>query len=178
MSNAPTPDEAYEAYEREIDLLRSAERTGAPTRDIHSDFFGLPQDEFVAALRELRDEIESRAYLAIVAAAEATVQLDFRARAGARASTLLRATARSWTRAEKRGRRIVLEEILDAWAKLHGARQDAISQFKQLLQHRHWLAHGRYFTNRAGVPVGPAFAVERARALFKALREIDPAFPR
>ena len=44
MPSAPGPEEAYQWYEQEIDLLTSAARTGAPTQDVHSAFFALPHD--------------------------------------------------------------------------------------------------------------------------------------
>lgn len=48
MPAAPGPEEAYESFKREIDLLESAGRTGAPRRDDQSRFFsGLPHDEFI-----------------------------------------------------------------------------------------------------------------------------------
>jgi len=175
---APSPDEAFASFEREIGLLETAGRTGAPTQDPDSGFFGLPHDEFVTLLRDLRDEIEQRAYLVIVAAAEAVIQVDFRARVDGRAAVLLRDRARQLSRQERRGRRIVLEDVLDAWADLPDARRAPISEFKQLLNHRHWLAHGRYFVNRAAVPDDPGFAVARARTLLAELNRLDPTFPR
>lgn len=178
MPAAPGPEDMYRAYEHEIDLLESAGRTGAPTRDPGSEFFGLPHADFVDALRALRDEIEHRAYLAIVASVEAMVQLDLRARKREKASVPLRDVARRLTREERGGRYIVLEDVLDAWTDLPGARGAPISEFKQLLLHRHWLAHGRYFVDRAGVPAGPDFAIERSRALLAELGRLDPAFPR
>jgi hypothetical protein len=172
------PESAFASFQQEVDLLRSAERTRAPTDDALSSFFGLPHDDFVEELRLLRDEIEQRAYLAIVAATEAVVQVDFRSRINARAGVPLRQEARDRRREERGGRRIVLEDVLDAWAELPGARRASISEFRQLLGHRHWLAHGRYFVNRAGVPQDPNFAFARARALLDELVRLDAAFPR
>jgi hypothetical protein len=175
---APGPNEAFASFECEVDLLLSAGRTGAPAQDAKSGFFGLPHDDFLDVLRNLRDEIEQRAYFAIVAAAEGVIQIDFRARANGRANVPLRSKARDLTRKERHRRRIVLEDVLDAWSDLPGARREPISEFKQLLNHRHWLAHGRYFVNRAGVPDDPSFAMARATALFDELHRVDPAFPR
>jgi hypothetical protein len=175
---APSPDQAFASFEREVDLLVSAGRTGAPTQDAASAFFGMPHADFVDALGTLRDEVEQRAYLAIVAATEAVVQVDFRSRAGGRSSVPLRDKARELKRKEREKRRIVLEDVLDAWANLPGARQEPISEFKQLLHHRHWLAHGRFFVNRSGVPEDPGFAIARSRGLLSELQRVDPAFPR
>ncbi|MEO7032447.1 MAG: hypothetical protein ABI548_01325 [Polyangiaceae bacterium] len=174
---APLPEEAFASFDREIGLLTSAERTGAPTQDPQSEFFGMPSDEFVECLLVLRDEIEQRAYLGIVAAVEAVVQVDFSARAKGRSSVPLAADAHTLQRQERSGRRIVLEDVLDAWSSIANARKAPISEFKQLLNHRHWLAHGRYFVNRAGVSDDPGFAIARARALLAELNRLDPKFP-
>jgi len=122
------PEQPYRWYETGIDLLKSAARTGAPTTDQASVFFGLPREEFIDALREVRDEVEQRAYLAIVAAVEAVLQLDFRSRIQARASVPLRDEARRLNRQERRGRRILLEDVLDCWANLPEARGASIGR--------------------------------------------------
>lgn len=171
---------AFTAFRQEVALIESEGRTAASTFDVASDFFGLPHDDFTAQLRSLRDEVEQRAYLAIVAASEAVLQVDIRARARGKSSALLYGTARSLLRNEDRqrnGRRIVVEDVLDAWRKTAGARA-AVSQFKQLLEHRHWLAHGRHFPHHESVPGDPTFAYHRSRALFAELTRLDESFPR
>lgn len=57
------------------------------------------------------------------------------------------------------------------------AQSEGLRGVKQLLGHRHWLAHGRYFVERGGVPDDPGFAIERTRSLFADLKRIDPNFP-
>jgi hypothetical protein len=172
------PEEAFRSHQQEIDLLESSARTGAPTQDARSKFFGQPFDDFTEALVALRDEIEAHAYLAIVAATEAIAQMDIRARARGRSGVLLRNEARALDKAERDGRRIRFEDVLDAWKSVPGVRRAPLSEFEQLLPRRHWLAHGRYFTNNAPVPGDPGFAVERARALLGELVRIDEQFPR
>jgi hypothetical protein len=179
MTAAVDPEDVYEWYLQQVDLLESMGRTGAPTQDPDcAKFFGMPFDEFTEALRDLLDEIERSAYLAIVASSEALIQVDFRARKGGKASVLLQKEARELSKHEKHGRRIVLEDVLDAWKTVPNAPVGTISQFKQLLPHRHWLAHGRYFANRAPVPADPGFAIERLRDLRASLSAVDPTFPR
>jgi hypothetical protein len=172
------PEQAFRSYETERDLLESAARSGAPTRDVRSTFFGLPFDDFTRTLLALRDDIEAHAYLTIVAAAEAILQVDFRARVRGRAAVPLRDEARSLEKEERDGRRIRFEDVLDAWKLLPEIRRDPLSQFEQLLPRRHWLAHGRYFASNAPVPGDPAFAIERVRALLRELQRADKQFPR
>ncbi len=179
MTEAVDPENAYEWYLQQIDLLESMGRTGAPTQDPHcAKFFGMPFDDFTDALRDLRDEIEHSAYLAIVSSSEALIQVDFRARKGGKASVPLQGEARRMAKEEKRGRRIVLEDVLEAWKRVPDAPVRAISDFKQLLLHRHWLAHGRYFVDRDSISADPGFAIERLRKLRTSLNKIDVAFPR
>lgn len=175
MAEVLAPEEAHEAYLREVALLESEARTHSATRDPESRFFGVPHDDFQALLLALRDEIEARAYLAIVAAAEGLLQLDLRARARGKARVLLGHFARA---ALRRPRRVELDELLDEWRGVSAVHKAAVSQFKQQLPFRHWLAHGRYFAARPSVPPDPNFAWARARALIDELRRVDPGFPR
>jgi hypothetical protein len=180
MTATLDPEEAYEWYLKQIDLLESMGRTGAPTQDERcAKFFGMPFDEFAETLRDLRDELEQSAYLTIIASGEAVLQVDFRARKGRKASVPLRNEARALAKKEKKkGRRIVLEDVLDAWKEFPHAPSGVISEFKQLLPHRHWLAHGRYFEDAAPVPDDPGFAIARFRNLRISLGRIDSEFPR
>lgn len=178
MSTAVDPEDTYAGYLQQVDLLESMGRTGAPSQDPKCKFFGMPFDELIEVLRGVRDEIEQSAYLAIVASGEAVLQVDFRARKGGKASVLLQQEARNLTKQEKHGRRIILEDVLDAWKSVPNASVGAISAFKQLLPHRHWLAHGRYFVNKAPVPADPGFAIVRFRDLCSALNKLDATFPR
>jgi hypothetical protein len=77
----------------------------------------------------------------------------------------------------KRHRRMVVEDVLDAWAGLPEVRKAAISEYKQLLTRRHWLAHGRFFQDRSAVPGDPGFAYARTAAMVAELRRVEPGFP-
>lgn len=174
-----SPDDAHDLYLKEIAVLVAEGHSGSAPRDTDSLFFGYPHDDYIAALRGLRDEVEERAYLAIVAATEGVLQSDFRARSRTKARVPLSKTAKDLLKKrEKAGRRVELEEILDAWAAETDVPNGVTGQFKQLMSHRHWLAHGRYFVDKGGVPTGPDFAYARANTLLAQLRTVDPSFPR
>lgn len=170
----------HQHFRDEIALIVSAQRTSSPTLDPKSPWFGLPHSDFVVVLSSLRDEVEQRAYLALVAATEAVLQVDFRSRAHAKRKTLLAGRARHSVWEEKKyAARVVVEDVLDAWKNVPGARKAPIAEFRQLLTHRHWLAHGRYFENKAGVTTDdPEFVFHRVRACLDELKRLDPAFPR
>lgn len=173
------PEEAYESYLKQVEVLENAGRTGAPMLDEKcTRFYGMPFDDFTEALRNLRDELEQSAYLMVIASGEAVLQSDFRARKGRKASVPLRDEARALAKKENKGKRIILDDLLDAWKEVPNAPVGAISEFKQLLPHRHWLAHGRYFVDTAPVPFDPGFAIARFRNLRSSLSKIDSEFPR
>ncbi len=90
MIGAETPQGAFASYRRELELLESAWRTGAPRGDRRCAFFEMPPAEFATLLEAQRDAIDEASYLGIVAEAEAVLQRDFRARASAKASVPLR----------------------------------------------------------------------------------------
>jgi hypothetical protein len=178
MSAATDPEDTYERYIQQVELFKSVGRTGAPTQDPScAQFYGMPYDDFTEILRASLDELEQSAYLMIIASSEAVLQLDFRARAGEKASVPLQREARGLRKREKQ-RRIGLEDVLDAWKKHPLVTSGTVSEFKQLLPHRHWLAHGRYFRDMAPVSADPGFAIARFRALRNALQSVDSAFPR
>ena len=114
-----------------------------------------------------------------MAATEAILQVDFKSRVRARRNTLLSRTARHLVKKRtEAGKRVEVKDILDRWKDAADAKRGPISEFLQLLTYRHWLAHGRYFKNTAGVPTDPEYAFARATACLDELVRLDPAFPR
>jgi hypothetical protein len=53
-----------------------------------------------------------------------------------------------------------------------------VGRIKQLYRLRHWLAHGRYFTNRSGVQHDPPSAFYVIEEFIRAIHAADPDFPR
>lgn len=180
MIGAREPEDAFVAYEREVDLLESAARTGAPTEDVRSKFFGWPADDFRDALKVQRDRVEASTYLSIVALTEGILQRDWKERAHGKANVpLTHAARRLFATAQKRNSVVTVELILDAWREAPECTPGPVSRFKQLYKHRHFLAHGSWFTRYTpAVPVDPGYAIARYRALIAALRSVDAKFPR
>jgi hypothetical protein len=73
------------------------------------------------------------------------------------------------------------EDILGAWKKELGAGAKVIGNFKQVVQYRHWLAHGRYWKQSSGLTEIRVYDVsERGNAVLSAvpiLPEIEYAPP-
>lgn len=125
----------------------------------------LTSDEVTSRLQELRSELDLQANLMLLSAFEAEV---FRAFETVVAKPLRRRIAH---RLDRTARRPALDDVLDAWKSAAGIRSRAVGEFRQLLDLRHWLAHGRRWSlDRCGVRyASPRLVYERGEALLVAL---------
>jgi hypothetical protein len=150
MSRFPAVDEIIAAYEDQVEalerLLRARTRAVAESA---SRFFGLTIPDLQARLAHDREELDRWALLVVVASFEATLRSDARARIDARTKDVMRKPLRDLF--EEHDPRVRLEDILVLWegrAPVGGKHKQAI---RALLKHRHWLAHGRHWTNKHGL---------------------------
>ena len=158
----------------EIVLIAIREPTRFP------DFQFLPKPEIRADVARRRDELDQQIVLMLTASFEAAFQVDYRDRVQRRLKDdISRGMRDLYKKAGKRrpGRnRATLEEILDIWKEITGETR-SIGGLNQLVQYRHWLAHGRYWTQKSGLPsVDPLQASQRGRAVFHALRDHNVLF--
>ena len=51
--------------------------------------------------------------------------------------------------------KVRLDDILDVWRDSAGQGKGSFGKLKQFFEHRHWLAHGRYWTDKSGVQPDP-----------------------
>lgn len=168
----PTPSELWEHYEAAVEGLSMLERRVlriAHGRFIgrESRYFGMTPEEVSDELRAMREELDASTKLVLVAACEAILQLDFQQhkRRPARdpARTALRQLAK-----ESDGSP-TLDDLLDCWRSVASVRK-VVGEFKQVVAHRHWLAHGRYWVDKCGLTVvSPEDVVLRAKAMFASL---------
>ncbi|MBF0339929.1 MAG: hypothetical protein HQL95_03080 [Magnetococcales bacterium] len=68
--------------------------------------------------------------------------------------------------------KVPLEKVLDVFKK-HGAPVEIVGNFKSALATRHWLAHGRWWKLKSGVPPKPENMKMRVQKLLEALK-IEP----
>lgn len=144
---------------------------------------GASREEIGEYFMACRRELELTAVLTLTAAAEARIRLDAALRMEtnkddlAQRLRLLRSNARTeW--------RIPLYEdgIVDAWKTYIGSLTDllkvdrarmltSIGRFRNLLDIRHWVAHGRYWELQRGIEhYPPADAADMVSELYDALR--------
>lgn len=175
----PTSREVLEYYRIALSALDEAARTAiAQPYRIPSHQF--PNDSKIQSKVEeiyakQRTELEHQVVLMLTASFEAIFQVDFRDRVeNRRRDDLSKALRDFHKRLQRRKRgsgRASFEELLDIW-KAHTGNAQAIGQLNQLVQYRHWLAHGRYWNQKSGLSlVDPFEATQRGRQVLDALRD-------
>ena len=132
-------------------------------------FEGLSRQEFEDALLRLRQELDEQVTLVLVAAFEALLRIDRHDRVSRRLKDPISRGLRDLSR-DREGR-VRLEDILDVHKQALGLAQ-VVGRLKQLLNYRHWLAHGRYWVQKAGIRADPFVTWEIGEALFSQVASI------
>ncbi len=167
----PRPPEILEHHRRLVEVLRLAPTI---TADAKSAFFGLTPDELDDVLRRARQELDDQVVLALVASAEATIRTDFDERLLRKTKCALRPRFKELR--DRHADRVPLDDVLEA-CKDEAASTDRIGRFRQLVQRRHWLAHGRYWTDKSGVAPDPGQAQLVIEDMLAAFTLVAPGFP-
>jgi hypothetical protein len=154
-------------------VLQSIE-TGALPAEVQ--FIGLTVPELQDAFAELVAELEHQVVLMLTASFEALFQIDRIDRFVRKKKGPISKHLRRWWKLQSRARQewLKMELLLEAWKKTVGHRQ-VIGQMKSLFLHRHWLAHGRYWTDKSGLGrVDPQTAWRIGKAVFDVLDGFPP----
>lgn len=110
-------------------------------------FIGYNPGEFEERLAALRfdriEETEIRSIFALLAAIEAALRIDYRLRVKWRGKDDLSRAFR--TLFNEKQERAFFEDLLDLWAKHHPELKRYLSELRDALKFRHWLAHGRFW---------------------------------
>jgi hypothetical protein len=162
----PQPEDVLSHHREllaQLEFAEANEATFSATQTVGSPFFALTLDELGVAWRRQRDELDERTVLLLMASFEATFQTDraARLRLGPRRDPLV--VALQGIRA--RHGHIWFEHILDVWREQVTSITRIVGQLKQLVNRRHWLAHGRYFVDKSGVTATPADAMRVYQAV-------------
>jgi len=136
---------------------------------------GLRPRELDEAMEQLVNELENEVSLALIACFEATLRLDLqnRVRGWKRDKGLgfkeLRKEFRRLEKAapKKKLARVKWGRILDAWKRVGDAQ--VVGQLKPVFRRRHWLAHGRWFTDTSTLTASsPSLFKQRIDDFFEA----------
>lgn len=175
ISAWPRPADVLEHHRRMVEALRLLGRhVVSVTTDGASAFFGMTVDELDEALERAREELDEQVVLALVASAEATLRVDFDERLRRKTKCELRPRFRALR--DEHADKVRLDSVLDAWVEA-SAGVEAVGRLRQLVKRRHWLAHGRYWTDKSGIAPDPEQAQLAIDAAFDAMRGVEATFP-
>jgi len=131
-----------------------------PAHQIPPAFIGITPSSLNRIMQELAKELNREVVLTTVAITENEIRLHYEG-LGKKRIREFRILFRKYRN------RARLEDILDEWKDLLPAPR-VVSEFKQVLNHRHWLAHGRP-AKRRPTEFTPSEADLRARSLLRAI---------
>ena len=107
-------------------------------------FLGYSPSEFNDFLRSRIEETELRSSLAILAALEAAVRIDYQLRTKQRHKDALSREFRAiYKKRQERAR--FDEDLLEPWVRHYPSFKILARELRAALHFRHWLAHGRYW---------------------------------
>lgn len=151
-ADVPTPRDVYEFYQ---DMLTTLEfsRGNALTMGEQSPYFTWSEADLDSHFAALAAELRQGVVLLLAASFEALFQADYLRRVKARKKDPVTAGLRRLS-VRQRGRtrrRVELDQILDVWNYAKPPVKKSIGEFRQLMEYRHWLAHGRYWNQKSGL---------------------------
>lgn len=137
-------------------------------------FVGMTEGEIEARYDADRRELDRLTVLNLVASAEGTVKLDFNRRVQGRLKDSLAIAYRKWnkTLSARKQRRPDFDRggILDVLRDANVMENHIIREYRECLEARHWVAHGRYWCKPVGVDqLVPDVVFDRADAIIRAL---------
>jgi hypothetical protein len=177
MNSFPRADEIVEAYADQVEALEHLfHARAALTVDSKSRFHGLSEAAIQDRLEHDREELDRWTVMMLTASFEATIRTDAEDRIRARTKDDVRKSLQELYR--ENNDRVRLDDVLATWENHATVGQTVKQRVRTLLKHRHWLAHGRHWTNKHGAMPPPL----DARAFFddyvQSLQACAPDFPR
>jgi hypothetical protein len=132
---------------------------------VSSKFIGLTTDELNAYFESSEEELEHLVCFDLISATEAVLRSDFFTKVYNKDKSDI---GRIFRDIEKqKGKKVSLEDdIIENWKETVTARKTDFSNFLGLLNYRHWLAHGRYWTPKLGQQYAPAITYDISENIF------------
>lgn len=143
--------------------------------DPASRFYGLREDQLERRLELARTELDRATMMMVLASFEATIRTDARDRIDSRTKD---GVGREFRRQQLEPERERLLDLLEVWERHASINSQTKSTVRSLLKHRHWLAHGRYWTDKSAIKLTPEDAQAVLEDYADALRQLCPDFPR
>lgn len=177
MISAPQTDAVYSTYEDQLEALAALFHARARlAADPNSRFSGMSSHEIQERLEWDRKELERWVVMMLVASFEASIRTDAARRIQSRSRDSVRLLLRNLF--DTHDDRVRLVDILAIWDDHVSMRPAKRAAVRALLKHRHWLAHGRHWTNKHGAIPGPPEARACLIDYVQAIRAEAADFPR
>jgi hypothetical protein len=165
-----TATSILDCFEASVEALIEHESSIVRGATLPARYIGLTILETQQTFRRIREELEREVVLALLASLEAELRLDFKNRIQSRKRDSISKAFRGLKK--KYGDRVRLDDILGVW-KAGQQAKDAFQKLGNFRKRRHWLAHGRYWTDKSGVTTDPYEVCD----VFQDLASKVPGFP-
>jgi hypothetical protein len=157
-----------------IDYRASVQRAIRSGSAVSARYVGMTDGDVDVHYDAQRSELDRLTILNLVASAEATIKNDFIRRVGGKLKDPLAKAYRDWhkTLSVKKKIRPDFDEggILRVLKETKVMDNNIVGQFRECLQARHWVGHGRNFDKPDAIDrLDPDDVYDRANALLKAL---------
>lgn len=180
MASTPPPTPAkiwdyYQAAQESFVARYERLRAGFPWAMVErsSRFFGMSLPELADAFEQWGEELDHEVALALVGSIEAIFMSHYKSIKAPGPQALI-LEVRLWALRSRRGDDASFDEVLEAWKEARPGQGHEVGLFKQVLQFRHWLAHGRRWVPLGFSGFDVATVVDRARRLD---RSLAPSLP-
>lgn len=148
----PRPGEVLQHFRQSKRLLELLPQMSAVITASEGPFYNLSHSDLQSMAIELIAELNQQCVLGLVASVEATFQVDLQSRRQLRKNDpVSRALRRLGKRMSSKAKRIKIEGILGVWKMEIRGLVKAIGELRQVIEYRHWLAHGRYWIQKSGL---------------------------
>ena len=172
------PADIWTYYQRVLDALDIVFALARNPVDVQvgtraNQLVGMTLEEARSVLAETRKELDLEVSLGLAAALEAIIIRDCEERLDRGGHDALTKRLRKLEQSD----RVTHRDVLDAWKQVHASAGTQVGEFKQVVNFRDWLAHGRRWLPKGYAGFIPDTVLERARALQNAIRGFPVLVP-
>ena len=136
---------------------------------VQDKFLGLSMDNVEEYFLDSEKELDYLVSFDIISSTEALLRIDFLRKVYNKdKSDLGRAFRQIY---KQKANWISLEEdIIETWKKIESSKKKYLSDFLGLLNYRHWIAHGRYWTPKLGMQYNVDVSYEISDKIFELVK--------
>lgn len=136
----------YLVVDHSLSYYKTVIKNGSTTNPL---FQLMSIDEIEEYFENLKDEIETLFIFDFISSTEASIRIDFYQRVYRKGKDELSKKYREIYKSKENFVRLE-EDILKSWKSIDVKAKSEISEFDAILNLRHWISHGRYWTKKIG----------------------------